>query len=246
MSILHRIKNIFGTHQPIPSSIAYDKWSRQYDDQPGNLVLDLDEEIFSSLLTPVKLEGMTIADVGCGTGRHWEKIISGRPARLVGFDSSSGMLEKLKEKFPGADVYEPEGHCLKELDDGTCDIVVSTLTLAHIPGLENVFSEWNRVLKPAGQIIFTDYHPESLAKGGKRTFMHEGKAIEVKSFIYPLDDVRFILSQLGFRELRFLERVVDEQVKKYYEMQHVVELYNKFRDVPIIYGLHLKKNDDIF
>jgi ubiquinone/menaquinone biosynthesis C-methylase UbiE len=246
MSIRDRIKSIFGRDQTEPASAAYDKWSKQYDNQPGNLVLDLDEEVFSTLISSVTLEGMTIVDVGCGTGRHWKKIMAGNPARVVGYDASTGMLEKLKQKFPGAEVYVPQGYSLKELKDRSCDILISTLTLAHIPGIENVTREWNRVLKPGGQIIYTDYHPESLAKGGKRTFMHEGKAIEVKSFIYPLEEVRFLFSQLGFKELRFSERVVDDKVKRYYELQNVVELYNRFRNVPVIYGLHLKKNDDIF
>ena len=53
---------------------AYDIWSHSYDAQPGNLVLDLDEMIFSTLLEDIDLEHKLVADIGCGTGRHWQKI----------------------------------------------------------------------------------------------------------------------------------------------------------------------------
>ena len=57
---------------------AYDLWSENYDMQPGNLMLDLDEILFSKLLTTLEIKNKDIADIGCGTGRHWTKILKKR------------------------------------------------------------------------------------------------------------------------------------------------------------------------
>lgn len=227
--------------EPAP---AYDLWAAGYDDQPGNLMLDLDESVFSMLLGRIRTEGKSIADIGCGTGRHWKKIIDGHPSSLRGYDVSAGMLEKLKEKFPGAQTFLLKNHTLPGLADHSCDMVLSTLAVAHIEQIEMALKEWNRVLKPGGEVIITDYHPMALAKGGKRTFTYNGKTVAVKNHIHSIEKMRKLLGQLGWEEIRFVQRVIDDSVKEYYIQQNALPLFEAFRNVPIIYGIHLKKKDD--
>src|ERR1700739_4463189 len=69
---------------------AYNLWALNYDVQPGNLMLDLDEILFSKLLAAIDIKNKAVADIGCGTGRHWDKILRGGPASLAGFDVSPG------------------------------------------------------------------------------------------------------------------------------------------------------------
>src|SRR5690349_2252606 len=148
MSLATRVKEFFFGSKELESSKAYDLWSLAYDAQPGNLMLDMDEEIFTDLLNRVTVYGKVVVDLGCGTGRHWKKIDMKSPARLIGFDVSAGMLEKLKEKFPKAETFRlDEDQLLRELPDSSVDLLVSTLTIAHIEDLESVFREWNRILK---------------------------------------------------------------------------------------------------
>src|ERR1700744_3691506 len=84
---------------------AYDIWALQYDHQPDNLMPALDQEICSHFFDSVEMEKMTIADIGCGTGRHWAAILDRRPARLLGYDVSEGMLSILRQKHPGVEAY---------------------------------------------------------------------------------------------------------------------------------------------
>ena len=223
---------------------AYDLWAAAYDHQPGNLMLDLDEIIFANFLQELDLGARTIADVGCGTGRHWGKMIAAKPAHLIGFDVSAGMLDKLKEKFPSAETYLLANDRLPQLSDKSCDIVISTLAVAHIPEIKGALKEWDRVIKPGGDIIITDYHPDLLAKGAKRTFKHEGKLISVKNYVHPVEAIRETARQLGWKELRFTERVIDESIKSHYEQQNALPVFEKYKGIPIIYGIHLKKADD--
>jgi len=245
MPILRKIKETLlpGRRKEKEPSAAYDLWAQSYDQQPDNLMLALDERICSDLFTCVALRGSVVADIGCGTGRHWAKILSYRPARLVGYDVSSGMLDILQKKYPQAETYLFQGGLLSELPTGSVDVVLSTLTIAHIPDIVAALKEWNRVLKPGGEMIITDYHPAALARGGQRTFRAGGTVIAIRNHIYPIKKIRAITAKLGLRELSVVEKHVDETMRPYYEKQQALATYQRFHGVPIIYGIHLKKSD---
>ena len=219
---------------------AYDMWAQVYDLQPGNLMLTLDEEIFSGLLQRVLLLNKTIVDIGCGTGRHWDKIMAHNPVLLSGYDVSMGMLDKLKEKYPEAEVFHLVDNNLPGVGNGSVDVIVSTLAVAHIENMEDALVEWRRVLKNNGDIIITDYHPAALSKGADRTFMLNGQKIAVKNYIHPIDEISATLKRLGFEILHLEQRCIDDAVRHYYEEKNALPIYNKFKDVPIIYGMHLK------
>ena len=222
---------------------AYDIWALSYDHQPDNLMLALDEELCGSLLARVPVSGKVIADIGCGTGRHWKKIVDRQPARLVGYDVSGGMLEILRKKFPAAETHQLKDHRLPELGDGSCDLLLSTLTMAHIPDPEAALTEWCRILSPGGEMIITDYHPVALARGGQRTFREGERVIAVRNHIYPISRILACTRQLGLCEVNVVEKKIDDTMRPYYEKQNALAVFERFNGVPIIYGLHLKKTD---
>lgn len=220
---------------------AYEMWSETYDQQPGNLMLDLDEMIFRGLLENIDVKHKGVADIGCGTGRHWEKIYQKQPAFLMGFDVSGGMLKQLLRKYPAALTQHTNNNSLKQVPDEFIDCLISTLTIAHIENIEEAISAWSRVLKPGGNLVVTDFHPVMLANGGKRSFHHEGRSLSVVNHIHPLETLKRIFSKYELAILRMEERKVDHTVKMYYEAQHALDVYERFFGIPIIYGIHLKK-----
>lgn len=247
MNSLQKLRQIF-TKKIVASKTenpeaAYNLWAASYDLQPDNLMLAWDEEIFSVLLKNTNLQQKIIADIGCGTGRHWQKIFDHHPKKLIGFDVSEEMLKMLKQKFPKAETHHLKDDQLHELEYHSCDLVFSTLTIAHIENAENALTEWERVLKPGGEMIITDYHPTALARGGKRTFTHNGKTMEVKNYVHSIDQIKNIARQLNLEVVRFVEKSIDESAKRYYEKQNAMDVYRAWKGMPIIYGIHLKKLD---
>jgi len=222
MQVFSRIRKYFSKHHAEKQKneeepeLAYDLWAKQYDDQPDNLMLALDESIFASLLKNTNLQNAYVADIGCGTGRHWKKILDRHPSHLVGYDVSQGMLDKLLQKFPEATAFRLTNNLLPNFRNNSCDLIISTLAIAHIENIEEAFKEWDRVLKQMGEIIITDYHPAALDKGGNRTFRHEGKLISVKNYVHPLEKIRRIATELQWQIVEFTERKIDDAVKSYY------------------------------
>ena len=223
---------------------AYDIWSGSYDSQPGNLMLDLDEIIFSSLLKNINLENKQVADIGCGTGRHWQKLYAGIPASVTGYDVSEGMLNQLTKKFPSAITHRVTDNLLPDVAAGSVDCIISTLTIAHIKNVDEAIASWGRILKKGGDLIITDFHPAILALGGKRSFNHENKNLSVKNYVHPLENVKKLFIKYGFNIIKQEERYIDESVRSYYEAGQAMHVFQKFNGMPVIYGLYLKKQYD--
>lgn len=225
------------------AAAAYDLWAAGYDSQPDNLMLALDAEIFAELLSFTQCANAVIADVGCGTGRHWQKLQQLQPQKLIGFDVSEQMLVKLKEKFITAETHLLKNEQLEPLADNSCDLLVSTLTIAHIENAAAALAEWARVTAPGGFILITDYHPAALAKGARRTFTHANAVIAIKNYVHSINDLTETAKQLKLSVIRLTEKIIDDSMKPYYEKQHAVELFTKWKGTPVIYGLLLKKTD---
>ncbi|MEO8764209.1 MAG: methyltransferase domain-containing protein [Ginsengibacter sp.] len=235
-------KRLFNTKETEPGR-AYDLWAHNYDSQPNNLMLALDEAVFYKLLANLAIKNKVIADIGCGTGRHWAKLLVNDPKKIIGFDVSAEMLKILNQKFPKAETHRLQTNKLTGLENETVDCIISTLTIAHIQDAKEAITEWGRVLKPGGQMVITDYHPLALEKGGKRTFIYNNQLVAVRNYIHPLDKLRDIFGQLGLQVMESIERCVDESSKPYYEKQDALAVFEVWKGVPIIYGLYLKKYD---
>ena len=236
--------NKVGSPGPEKSAVeAYDNWSDSYDLQPGNLMLDLDEKIFAGLIENIDLKNKNVADIGCGTGRHWPKLYGKNPALLMGFDVSEGMLRQLRRKFPAAPAYHTTDNLLKTVPDTFADCIVTTLAIAHIKNIEQAIAVWSRVLKVGGDLVITDFHPATLAIGGKRSYVHRGRTFSVINYVHPLEKVKNVFKKFGLTVVKQEEKYIDEETRWYYEAQNALPVYARFRGMPIIYGLHLNKKN---
>src|SRR5207245_3136111 len=82
----------------VDTRAGYDRWAEVYDAEDNPLVL-LEEEHIAPLLRG--MAGLTVADIGCGTGRHTLRMASAG-AHVTAVDFSDAMLERARAK-PGAE-----------------------------------------------------------------------------------------------------------------------------------------------
>jgi ubiquinone/menaquinone biosynthesis C-methylase UbiE len=247
--MIQTLRKILNTQRAFPEEKeaveAYDLWSNTYDIQAGNLMLDFDRDVFYKLFASINIRGKYVADIGCGTGRHWDKITEQEPAYLHGFDVSKGMLDQLRQKFANACLSLIEDNNFSLVEDNLFDVIISTLTIAHIKNIDAAIEAWSRILKPCADIIITDFHPSALAVGGKRTFSNNGKLISITNHIHSVERVKRLYKAHGFEVVKEEQRFIDENVKHYYGKQNALHIYNRFKDTAMIYGLHLKRANDI-
>lgn len=184
------------TH-PEPSAIrgGYDRWAEIYDHELNPLVA-LEEPRVRAALGDVG--GLTLLDLGCGTGRHalW---FAAAGARVTALDFSEGMLSEARRK-PGAEGVEFRVHDLHQplpFADGAFDLAVSGLVLEHLRDLRFVFGEARRVLKPGGRAVVSAMHPAMFLKGVKARFTDpvSGEKVQPGSLAHGLGD--FVMAALG-------------------------------------------------
>jgi len=102
-----------------------------------------------------------LLDIACGSGEPSLRIASGTGCMVTGIDSSeqavatasklaheSGLASRAR--FECTDAARPLRY-----PDGSFDALVCIDALAHFPDRRAIFTEWSRVLKPAGRLVFT-------------------------------------------------------------------------------------------
>jgi ubiquinone/menaquinone biosynthesis C-methylase UbiE len=240
------IRRFVSREQPLDAAQAYDLWARSYDSQSDNLLIYLDDQVFAAMNEGISYEGKVIADIGCGTGRHWGNLFSKKPSRLIGYDVSKKMLRILRQKFPQAETHVLKGNSLQALPDGSCDIIISNLVIGYIEDLGEAFAEWNRVLKHNGVVMITELHPEALQKGsGVRSFSHDERTLQIKNYIHPLQKIGTLATALQWEALSYIERRVDESIRPFYLAQDAPHLYERLYEdaanVAILYGWRFRK-----
>jgi 2-polyprenyl-3-methyl-5-hydroxy-6-metoxy-1,4-benzoquinol methylase len=101
-----------------------------------------------------------VLDAGCGPGVFCEWLLD-NGAQVTAIDYSSEMINIVKQKFPekvklyNTDLNQP----LNFLGNEEFDIIICTMVLLHIDDLNPVFSEFSRVLKDQGVLVFSTVHP---------------------------------------------------------------------------------------
>lgn len=100
--------------------------------------------------------GAVVADVGTGTGFLAEAALDAG-ARVIGIDSSDGMLEQVRGRFAGRPFAARAGSVdALPVTDGEADAVVANMVLHHAPDPPHAIAEMARALKPGGTLVITD------------------------------------------------------------------------------------------
>jgi SAM-dependent methyltransferase len=102
-------------------------------------------------------------DAACGTGRYTRYLVDAGH-QVLGVDTSPEMLARARYRVPEATLAEADLHNLP-VNDGSIDLVLCGLALAHIADLAPALAEFTRVLRPGGHVVLSDIHVLSLYLG---------------------------------------------------------------------------------
>ena len=164
---------------------------------------------------PPLLEGMTVLDLGCGSGRdvYVASKLVGENGSVIGIDMTDEQLdvaEKYRDEqrqkfgYTKSNVRFIKGY-IEDLSsagiqDASVDIVISNCVINLSPYKEKVFKEIYRVLKRGGELYFSDVFadrriPDKLANDP----ILQGECIGGAMYF---EDFRRIMERTGFMDFR--------------------------------------------
>lgn len=171
-----------------------------------------------------ELMNTKILDAGCGPGNYAE-MLADKGAQVTAIDYSDAMISLTKERLDG------KGKVLKAnlnsyldfLDDGEFDVIISSMVIHYIKDWQLLFSEFNRVLKKNGVLVFSTHHPfsdfnnESDGNYFETELLNdEWPSYDVVMSYYrrPLSDIFKVLKECDFRIDEVLEPLPLEECKE--------------------------------
>lgn len=189
-----------------------------------SILVDLEEEITDKFYgcgspIPLELDGRTLLDLGCGTGRdvYLASKLVGSKGRVIGVDMTESQLDVARRHgdsqtrrfgFARPNVEFHLG-CIEDLravglSNESVDVVISNCVINLSPDKRRVFSEIFRVLKPGGELYFSDIFsnrriPESLGLDP----LLRGECLSGALYI---EDFRRLLRDLGCLDYRVMIR----------------------------------------
>lgn len=174
---------------------GYDRWAVVYDHDLNPLPALEQPHVRAAL---GNVQGLSVLDLGCGTGRHalW---CAEQGAIVTAVDFSAGMLAAAREK-PFADrvnFLQLDLHQRLPFDNAQFGAVVSGLVLEHIRDLGLFFGEVRRVLKPQGRAVISAMHPAMFLRGSQARFTDpdSGALVQPGSITHSMSD--FVMAAVG-------------------------------------------------
>jgi malonyl-CoA O-methyltransferase len=198
----------------IPAVEGYRLWAETWDATPSPIVA-----LEHRMLLPwiAALAPCRAVDVGCGTGRWTARL------GALGVDASAAMLvvaarkDGLRGRLAVADA------AALPVATGWADVVLCALTFGHIRDQAGAMREFERVLRPGGALMVSDFHPDAAARGWRRTFRHDGQVYELEN--HPYSVARLCEMAHGLTLIEVAEACIGEPERELFERAGRPELF---------------------
>jgi ubiquinone/menaquinone biosynthesis C-methylase UbiE len=138
--------------------------------------------------------GSRILDLGCGNGVPITEALVKADCRIIGLDSSTGMLAHFRDNLSGIPVVRGDARQCPFVNGGF-DAAVSWGMMFHLPRGDQaaVFASVSRVLKPGAPFLFTGAEIDDADDGGITGTMNG-----VTFHYYAVPSYRTLLAAHGF------------------------------------------------
>ena len=184
------------------------------------ILADIPEEITTRFYgcgspLPAALEGCTVLDLGCGTGRdvYLASKLVGPTGKVIGIDMNADQLAvaeahhaEMAEKWGYDNVEFKQGY-IEALDglgieDGSVDVVISNCVINLSPDKKAVFDEIWRVLSYGGELYFSDIFADRIPEEVSSSPLLVGECLGGAMYI---EDFRRLMRRCGWEDFRYVE-----------------------------------------
>ena len=214
---------------------GYALWAEIYDHEKNPLIA-VEEPHVKRILGNISYS--RVLDAGTGTGRHAVKLAQ-HGIHVTAIDNSPEMLAIAREKASKSglkiDFHQVSLESPLPFKDEEFDLVLCSLVLTHISNLTTLIKEFHRVCSEGGNILISDFHPESLAHGWRTAFENNGTLYLLPNFNYTREDYLEALCDAGFTLVQVKDIPVNE-IPEGYISEENVNKYDGFGLCLIILG----------
>ena len=126
-----------------------------------------------------------ILDLGAGTGEHTAQLARRyKGAQVIGLDLAEPMLKQLRRRSSWRRPLRPVCADIQSLPfaDNSIDLIFSSLAVQWCSSLDEAFSEFKRVLRPGGFVLFSTFGPDTL-KELRSSWSEVDNHVHVNDFI---------------------------------------------------------------
>lgn len=134
---------------------ACDRWAATYDSDPNPQTVLETEDVLALLGVT---NGSDVLDTACGTGRYLGPLLAAG-THVTGLDFSEQMLAVARRKYPRVGLVRADLEGRLPCADESFSHVLCAHALKHLPGLRGPLTEFARVLRPGGRLVFSVTHP---------------------------------------------------------------------------------------
>lgn len=138
----------------LPEETFYDTIAEKYDDEYHYNLALAENQFITDLIKKENIHEGNVLDLGCGTGLFLDYIPKDK-SQYYGIDISSNMLNKMKEKHPGANAVKMNiTDIVKNFRMNSFDSVISLFgSLAYIEDTGEAIDGIYNLLKPGGKFF---------------------------------------------------------------------------------------------
>ena len=216
--LLSRIKRkLIGGNRPVvidklDAREGYRLWAPCYAAETATSFLD--DELAREMLG--SLPHAHLLDAGCGVGRRIRDIPDS-----IGIDLSPEMLAA-----GGAHNVVPGDVRAIPFASDRFDMVWCRLVLGHLPDPLPAYRELARVCMPGGHVFVTDFHPDAVAAGHRRTFNVQKETVfEIEHYVHT-NHVQ-LAAAAGLTLVASREGVVGPSIRDFYLRGIGVKAYKR-------------------
>ncbi|MBU1670298.1 MAG: methyltransferase domain-containing protein [Actinobacteria bacterium] len=144
--------------------------------------------------------GLSVLDLGCGTGDLLRRFARAGASRLVGADVSEGMLEVARGLSRDLDYIEYV-HTSAEsvpVGAGEFDLVTTCIAFHHFPDPAGALKDAVRALKPGGRLMLCDLDGAGLPG---RIFLAFGRWKRADERYFDTGSISRMLAEAGFADV---------------------------------------------
>lgn len=182
---------------------SYNSWAEQYDTNE-NKTRDLDKK--ATIETLSKYEFDNVIELGCGTGKNTEWLIT-KAKSVIGLDFSGEMLNKAKRKIISDKIkfLQTDLKDVWPVENNFADLITCSLTLEHIEDLNPIFNQAYLKQKTGGRFFISELHPARQYAGSKAKYETETGAKELEVYVHHLSDYLSASKQSNYRLIELNE-----------------------------------------